>query len=62
MTTAVISLAMLIMHKFNWYSKPVTSQVLKIQLDSEVDFEHLFDPVFIKYTLDSELISIDSVR
>lgn len=60
--TAVISLAILIMYNFNWYAKPVTSQVLKIQIENDKDFEHLFDDVFVKYTISSELISIDSVR
>lgn len=60
--TAVISLAILIMYKFNRYAKPVTSQVLKIQIDNAKDFEHLFDDIFVKYTISSELISIDTVR
>lgn len=62
MATAVISTALLIMYKFNWYAKPVTSQVLKIQIDSNKEFEKLFDDVLVKYTISSELISIDSVR
>jgi len=60
--TAVISTAFLIMYKFNWYAKPVTSQVLKIQIDSNKEFEKLFDDVLVKNTISSELISIDSVR
>lgn len=60
--TAVVSTAILIMYKFNWYARPVTSQILKIQLDNNKDFEHLFDDIFVKYTISSELISIDSVR
>lgn len=59
---SVISSALLIMYKFNWYAKPVTSQILKIQIDSNKDFEWLFDNALVKYTLSSELISIDSVR
>lgn len=60
--TAVISTAFLIMYKFNWYAKPVTSQVLKIQIDSNKEFEKLFDDALAKYTISSELLSIDSVR
>lgn len=60
--TTVISLALLIMYKFNWYSRPVTSQILKIQVDNTKDFENLFDNVFVKYTIASDLVSVDSVR
>ncbi len=60
--TAVISLSILIMNKFDWYARPVTSQILKIQLENNIDFEGLFDDIFVKYTISSELISIDSVR
>jgi len=51
-----------IMHRFNWYAKPVTSQILKVQIENTLDFETVFDDVFAKFTLGSELISMDSVR
>ncbi|MBU0649136.1 DUF4956 domain-containing protein [Patescibacteria group bacterium] len=60
--TAVISLVVLIMNRFNWYARPVSSQVLKIQLKNGVDFEKLFDGAFVKYTAMSDLISVDSIR
>jgi len=50
------------MIKFNWYARPITSQLLKIQLENDVDFNNLFDSVFLKYTTNSELVSVDSVR
>lgn len=62
MSTGIISTAVMIMYKFNWYAKPVTSQILKVQIDNATDFETIFDDLFVKYTLSSELISIDSVR
>ena len=60
--TAIISIVILIMYKFNWYAKPVTSQVLKIRVDNNKDFETLFDDIFVKYTISNELMSIDTVR
>lgn len=62
MATGVITGAIVIMHKFDWYARPVTSQILKIQIDNMLDFEKAFIDAFAKYTLRSELISIDSVR
>jgi hypothetical protein len=50
------------MNRFDWYARPVTSQVLKIQIANDVDFDKIFDDVFVKYTISSQLISIDSVR
>jgi hypothetical protein len=50
------------MTKFNWYARPITSQLLKIQINNDIDFDKLFDDAFLKYTTNSELISIDSVH
>lgn len=60
--TAVISLAILIMNRFNWYARPASGQILKVQLQNDVDFEKRFDDVFVKYTTASDLISVDSIR
>lgn len=61
-TTLVISLVILLMNRFNWYGRPLSSQILKIQLADGVNFEKLFDDVFVKYTEMSDLISADSIR
>jgi len=58
----IISLAILIMSRFNWFARKVVSQILKIQVTNEAQFDTLFDPVFLKYTSSSELISVDSVH
>ncbi|HIH94453.1 TPA: DUF4956 domain-containing protein [Methanosarcina acetivorans] len=60
--TAIIGTLIFIMYEFDWYSRPAISQILKIQLDKEVDFEKLFGKVFVKYTSSADLIGIDSVR
>lgn len=61
-STGLISTVILIMSKFNWYSRPQTSQILKIRVNNDTDFETLFDDTFLKYTTVSDLISVDSVR
>ena len=60
--TIIISLIILIMTKFNWYAQTAKSQVLKIYIANNQDFDNLFDKVFLNFTDVSELISIDSVR
>lgn len=60
--TAVISLAILIMSRFNWYARSASGQILKIQLQNDVNFEKLFDSAFVKFTKASDLISVDSIR
>jgi uncharacterized membrane protein YhiD involved in acid resistance len=60
--TIIISLVILIMNRFDWYSREAASQVLKIQLPNNVEFDTLFDDIFVKYTRVSDLISVDSVR
>jgi uncharacterized membrane protein YhiD involved in acid resistance len=60
--TGVIGSLIFIMYEFDWFARPAMSQILKIQLDRDVDFEELFDKVFVKYTQSADLIGIDSVR
>jgi len=60
--TMLIGLVIVIMYKFNWYARPTVSQILKIRLNNDVDFETLFDDTFVKFTDSSDLISVDSVR
>jgi uncharacterized membrane protein YhiD involved in acid resistance len=61
-TAVVISLVILVMTRFNWYAREMSSQILRIQLPSGVPFDTLFDSAFLKYTSTSELISVDSVH
>jgi uncharacterized membrane protein YhiD involved in acid resistance len=60
--TAIISLVILIMTRFDWYARPVSSQILRIQISEGTPFDTLFDRAFVKYTRSSELISADSVN
>jgi uncharacterized membrane protein YhiD involved in acid resistance len=58
----VICLVILIMTRFNWYSRRVSSQILKVQVPNNAEFDSLFDKLFLKYTAASELISVDTVH
>lgn len=60
--TVIISLVILLMTRLDWFARPSTSQILKIQIGDDVDFDKLFDSVFVKYADMSDLISVDSVR
>jgi uncharacterized membrane protein YhiD involved in acid resistance len=60
--TVVIGLMVLIMNRFDWYAREVTSQLLKIEIPAHLEFDKLFDDVFVKYTSASDLISVDSVH
>jgi uncharacterized membrane protein YhiD involved in acid resistance len=57
---AVIGIAILIMNRFNWYARSASGQILKIRLSKDASFDKLFDDAFVKYTSDSDLISVDS--
>jgi len=58
----VICLVILIMTRFNWYARRVVSQILKVQVPNDAQFDTLFDNLFVKYTSSSELISVDSIH
>lgn len=60
--TIIISLVILIMNRFDWYSREAASQIVKIELPNNLEFDTLFDHVFVEYTSMSDLISVDSVR
>jgi uncharacterized membrane protein YhiD involved in acid resistance len=60
--TIFISLVILLMIRFNWYAREMSSQILRIQVANGTPFDSLFDRVLLKYTSSSELISADSVH
>ena len=57
-----ISLVVLLMTRFDWYSREMSSQILRIQIPEDVPYDSLFDRVFVRYTTSSELISVNSVQ
>jgi uncharacterized membrane protein YhiD involved in acid resistance len=58
----VISLVILLMTRFDWYARPMSNQILRIQIPDGTPFDTLFDGAFVRYTSSSELISADSVN
>ncbi len=59
--TIVISLMIILMTRFDWFSQDMASQILRVQLPGDTHFNGLFDRTFLKYTSISELISVDSI-
>jgi uncharacterized membrane protein YhiD involved in acid resistance len=60
--TVVISLAIVIMSRFNMFALTTTSQLLKVQVDSEPGSESLISDALTGLTTSAELVSADSVR
>jgi uncharacterized membrane protein YhiD involved in acid resistance len=58
----VIGLMILIMTRFNWFAREMSSQILRIQVPSNLPFDSLFDQTLLKFTHSSELISVDAVQ
>jgi uncharacterized membrane protein YhiD involved in acid resistance len=60
--TIFISLVIVLMNRFNWFSKEMSSQILRILVPDGLPFDTVFDRVFLKYTQSSDLISADTVE
>jgi uncharacterized membrane protein YhiD involved in acid resistance len=60
--TIFIGLVILLMTRYNWYAREMSSHILHIQVHSGASLETLFDKTLDKYTNSSELISADSVH
>ena len=60
--TLFISAVILLMTRFNWFAREMSSHVLHIQVPNGMPFETRFDKALARYTSSSELISADSVQ
>ena len=60
--TIFISLVILLMTRYNWFAREMSSHILHIQVHNGAPFETLFDSTLAKYASTSELISADSVH
>ncbi len=60
--TAAISLVILLMTRYNWYAREMSSHILHVQVHNGVPYDTLFARAFAKYTSTSELISADSLH
>jgi uncharacterized membrane protein YhiD involved in acid resistance len=60
--TIFVGLMILLMTRYNWFAREMSSHILHIQVPSGVPFEALFDKALAKYTRSSELIGADTVQ
>ena len=60
--TVFISAVIVLMTRYDWFAREMSSHVLHIQVPKGVPFESQLDRTLAQYTRSSELISADSVR
>lgn len=60
--TAVISLAMVVLVRFDLYKHTATTQMLKVQVPPDLGFESALDDVLLRHTDESSLVSVESIR
>jgi uncharacterized membrane protein YhiD involved in acid resistance len=60
--TFAISVAMILMERLDWFKLDVRSQILKVQSPAGDDFSRQIDDVLLKYTDQSEIVSMESIR
>lgn len=60
--TVSISAAMILMERLDWFKLDVRSQILKVQAPAGDDFSRRIDDVLLRYTSQSELVSMESIR
>ena len=60
--TVAICLILLIMNKFNWFKLDVQRQVVKVQVPPDPEFDALVEDVLIRFCMEFELVSTESVR
>jgi uncharacterized membrane protein YhiD involved in acid resistance len=60
--TIFISAVIVLMTRYNWFAREMSSHILHIQVPNGMSFERLFDKALARYTSSSELISADSVQ
>lgn len=60
--TVVISLAMVLLRRFDLYRHTASTQLLKVQLPADVPFESALDGLLVRHTEESSLVSAESIR
>ncbi len=60
--TFAISAAMLLMERVNWFKLDVRSQILKVQVPAGNGYSESLNDVLLRYTSQSELVSMESIR
>jgi hypothetical protein len=59
--TIFLCLLMIALHYFNFGDKKTTEKLLKITIPEDLDYEGVFDDIFMKYTEGYELIKVKTV-
>lgn len=57
----VISMVILLMMRFDWFHREMSSQILRIQVPEGTSFDNKFEKPFLEYTSIAELISVAPV-
>jgi len=60
--TLVICLIIMMMDRFNWFALDIRSQIIKVQLDPQVDPDTALEPALVSHTDRSDLVSVESIR
>ncbi|WP_035701032.1 DUF4956 domain-containing protein, partial [Glycomyces tenuis] len=60
--TVFVCLALLIMHRFDWFHHSVQRQVVKVQTPAHEDMADDIDDVLIRHTDEYEQVSIETIR
>jgi uncharacterized membrane protein YhiD involved in acid resistance len=62
LATGAISAVIFLMNRFDWFKLDVQSQIVKVQVPSGEDYTKALDDALLKYTTESELVSLESIR
>jgi uncharacterized membrane protein YhiD involved in acid resistance len=60
--TVAICLVILVMRRFDWFRLDVQRQVVKVQVPPDGDNTAAIEDVLIRYTVEFELVSMESIR
>lgn len=60
--TVAISAAMILMERLDWFKLDLRSQILKVQTPAGDDFSRQIEDVLLRFTGQSELVSMESIR
>jgi len=60
--TLVISLIVMMMDRFNWFALDIRSQIVKVQLDPQVNPDEALEAALLSHTERADLVSVESIR
>lgn len=62
LATGAISAVIYLMNRLDWFKLDVQSQIVKVQVPSGTDYTKALEDALLKYTTESELVSLESIR